>query len=152
MSGVSRRLVNTSSFNWSLASCDMYPARSLSTLWCRKISANWLLVRSLMLRLSFLSFHRLKFLVFFVALSPPCEGTRDTTDGFGYKQNFFKKISRNHYTTSQNESLIISEGFRDNLDLKIYLRVCPREDRTGVTNFHSLPQFIRVIKLFKNPE
>ena len=67
------------------------------------------------------------------------------------KKKVFKKISRNHYTTSQNESLIISEGFYDNLDLKIYLRVCPREERTGVTNFHSLSQFIRV-KLFKNPE
>ena len=67
------------------------------------------------------------------------------------KKKVFKKISRNHYTTSQNESLIISEGFHDNLDLKIYLRVCPREERTGVTNFHSLSQFIRV-KLFKNPE
>ena len=69
-------------FFWSLASYDMHPARSLSTLWYRKISANWPLVRSLMLRISFLSFHRLKFLVCSEALGLLCEGTRDTIDGF----------------------------------------------------------------------
>ena len=114
MAGESCRLVNTSSFNWSLASCDMHPARSFSTLWCRKISANWLLVRPLMLGLSSPSFHGLKCFVYSVALGLPCEGTRDTIDGSIYKQTFLKKIAINYYTTTQNVPLIVSEGLHDN--------------------------------------
>ena len=70
--------------------------------------ANWLLFRPLMLRLSFLFFHRLKFFVCSVALGLPCEGMRDTIDGFSDKQKFLKKIARNYCTTIQNKSLIIS--------------------------------------------
>ena len=111
-----------------------------------------------MLGLSFLSFHSLEFLVCSVALGPPCEGTLDTIDGFSYKQNFLKKIARTRYTTTQNKSLIISERFHDNLELKLYLRVCPREDQAGVIHAISpiafkLSQFIiRIMKLFENPE
>ena len=67
------------------------------------------------------------------------------------------KIARNRYTTTQNKSLMISEPLHDNLELKIYLRVCPREDRAGVIHTISpiafkLSQFIKIIKLFENPE
>ena len=52
---------------------------------------------------------------------------------------------------------MISEPLHDNLELKIYLRVCPREGRAGVIHTISpiafkLSQFIRIIKLFENPE
>ena len=114
MAGVSCRLVNNSGFKWSLTSCDMHTARSLSTLWCRKISANWLLVRPLMLGLSFLSFHGLRFFACSVGISHPREGTRDTIDGSSYKQKLVKNNARNHHTTTQNKPLIISEGLHDN--------------------------------------
>ena len=85
---------------------------------CRRFdaekSANWLLARSLMLGLSFLSFQRLRFFVCSVALGLPCEGTRDAFDVPGNKQKFLNKIARNHYTTTQNKPLIISEGYHDN--------------------------------------
>ena len=76
--------------------------------------ANWLLFRPLMLGLSFLFFHRLKFFVCSVALGLPCEWMRDTIDGFSYRQKFLKKIARNYCTTIQNKSLIISEGCQGN--------------------------------------
>ena len=115
MTGMSCRLVNTSIFSWSIACCDMHPARSLSTLWCRKIFENWLSVRSLMFGLSFLSFYRLKFFVCLVALSLPCEGTYIIYCS-SYKKKFFKKIARNQYTTTQNKPLVISEGCHDNFE------------------------------------
>ena len=85
---------------------------------CRRFdaekSANWLLARSLMLGLSFLSFQRLRFFVCSVDLGLPCEGTRDAFDVPSNKQKFLNKIARNHYTTTQNKPLIISEGYHDN--------------------------------------
>ena len=114
MAGVSCGLVNTTNFNLSLASRDMHRVRSLSTLKCWKISANWLWVRSLMQGLSFLSFHTLKFFVCSMALGLPREGTGDTIDGSSYKQKFLKKFTRNHHRTTQRKPIIISEGFYDN--------------------------------------
>ena len=70
--------------------------------------------RSLMLGLSFLSFQRLRFFVCSVALGLPCEGTRDAFDVPSNKQKFLNEIARNHYTTTQNKPLIISEGYHDN--------------------------------------
>ena len=78
-------------FNSSFASCDLHLARSLSTLWCSKISASWLLVEPFCR--NFLSFHRLKvafrakvLFVRTVALSLLCEGTRDAIDSSRYKK------------------------------------------------------------------
>ena len=60
--------------------------------------ANWLLFRPLMLGLSFLFLHKLKFFVCSVALGLPCEGMRDTIDGFSYKKIFSRKLRE---TTAQ---------------------------------------------------
>ena len=57
---------------------------------------------------------KLRFFVCSVALGLPCEGTRDAFDVPSNKQKFLNKIARNHYTTTQNKPLIISEGYHDN--------------------------------------
>ena len=59
-------------------------------------------------------FQRLRFFVCSVALGLPCEGTRDAIDVPSNKQKFLNKIARNHYTTTQNKPLIISESYHDN--------------------------------------
>ena len=82
-----------------------------TNLWRQKFK---IACRSLMLGLSFLSFQRLRFFVCSVALGLPCEGTRDAFDVPSNKQKFLNKIARNHYTTTQNKPLIISEGYHDN--------------------------------------
>ena len=60
----------------------------------KEFSATWLLVRCVMLGLSFLSFHQLKYFVCSVALGLPREGARDAFDVSSYKQKFVKKIAR----------------------------------------------------------
>ena len=99
--------------DYLIASWDLYWARSLSTLWCSKISAK--LVRPLMLGLSFLSFRRLKLFECSVALDIPYKGTRDDIDGPSYKQKFLKQIGRNHKCNDPELTRIISEYYHDNL-------------------------------------
>ena len=102
------RLVNTSSFNWSLASCDMHPVRSfvqknLYKLAISEISDAWTILPVIL---------QVEIFVCSVALGLPCVGKRDAFDFSSYKQKFCqencKKLLHNYpdYTTDNFRRLL----------------------------------------------